>query len=220
MQKNQWKRAGNEGIVKVTVWNSEHKGPEQCQNPWWCPWWPGDSCWTLPCLQGFSHPHNEATFCPTRFVPCFPICLRASHSYFKCMHIALLSSNYCVMNAYTLYIVLWYDISSPLAFTPVPFLSTNPLSVCSAARVYHMHPPPVAPCCVAVRIFCQSNHIVSLPELRDNATCPVIPSALVTLKRKRISCKDLLTPDWPVAYEEAKYIPSILHYADINLCRC
>ena len=33
------------------------------------------------------------------------------------------------------------------------------------------------------------------------------PSALATPKRKRISRKDPLTPDRPVAYEEAKYIP-------------
>jgi hypothetical protein len=41
----------------------------------------------------------------------------------------------------------------------------------------------------------RSNRIVSLPELRDNATCPVIPSTLATPKRKRISRKDPLTPD-------------------------
>ena len=41
----------------------------------------------------------------------------------------------------------------------------------------------------------RSNGIVSLPELRDNATCPVIPSTLATPKRKRISRKDPLTPD-------------------------
>jgi len=27
------KRAGNEGIVKFTAWNSKHKGPEQHQDP-------------------------------------------------------------------------------------------------------------------------------------------------------------------------------------------
>jgi hypothetical protein len=41
----------------------------------------------------------------------------------------------------------------------------------------------------------RSNGIVSLPELCNNATCPVIPSTLATPKRKRISCKDPLTPD-------------------------
>jgi len=41
----------------------------------------------------------------------------------------------------------------------------------------------------------QSNRIVSLPELRDNAMCPVIPSTLATPKRKRISHKDPLTPN-------------------------
>jgi len=29
VQKNWWKRAGNEGILELTVWNSEHKAAEQ-----------------------------------------------------------------------------------------------------------------------------------------------------------------------------------------------
>jgi hypothetical protein len=33
VQKKWRERAGNEGILKLTVWNSEHKGPEQCQDP-------------------------------------------------------------------------------------------------------------------------------------------------------------------------------------------
>ena len=68
--------------------------------------------------------------------------------------------------------------------------------MCSVARV--CHPPPVALCCVGKNIWgskSRSNRIVSLPELRDNATCLVIPSTLATLKRKRISRKDPLTPD-------------------------
>jgi len=41
-------------------------------------------------LESGFRDYNEATFRPTRFVPRFPVCLRASHSYFKYMPIAFL----------------------------------------------------------------------------------------------------------------------------------
>ena len=33
VQKKRWERAGNEGILELAVWNSEHKGPEQRPDP-------------------------------------------------------------------------------------------------------------------------------------------------------------------------------------------
>ena len=33
MQKKRWKRARNERILELAVWNSEHQVAEQCQDP-------------------------------------------------------------------------------------------------------------------------------------------------------------------------------------------
>ena len=65
--------------------------------------------------------------------------------------------------------------------------------MCSTAQV--CHPLPVVPCCVAVRIFGGQNLEATVLCPPRASTCPVIPSTLATLKRKRISRKDPLTPD-------------------------
>ena len=183
----------------------------------------------LPCLQGFSHPHNEATFCPTQFVLHFPVCLWASHSYFKCMHIVFLLHFSCPtimlyfriiisLNAYTLSIMIWYQLTFGLH---IPFLSTNPLSVCSAAQV--CHPPPVV-CCVAVRIFGGQNleATVSCPP-RASWQCYVPSHSFHTCDPEEE--EDFLqgsTHSWPVTYEEAKrlYSGQGIHglFSEIKIC--
>jgi hypothetical protein len=66
----------------------------------------------------------------------------------------------------------------------------------------------------------RSNGIVSLPELRDNATCLVIPSTLATLKRKRISRKDPLTPDLSPTKKLRLYGGQGVHglFSEIKIC--